>query len=223
MEQKILLVVGSPKGLKSTSAALGQYLIDKLTQQGARTETAYIYPSLKTETGQQKFFSLIDATDIIVLAFPLYVDSPPSGVMKVMEIIKERRRTLAGTAKQKLAVIINCGFPEAHQNDTALAICRKFAAESEMEWLGGLSLGGGGAIDGRPLDSIGGMARNVKLALDASAPDIAVGNPISGRALDLMAKPMMPVWLYLLAGNRGWKSQSRKNGVSNRINDCPHG
>lgn len=223
MQQKIVLVVGSPKGSKSTSAALGKYLIEKLSQQDFRMETAYIYPSLKTEETRQRFLSVIAGADIIILAFPLYVDSPPYGVIKVMEIITDRQITPVNTGKQKLAAIINCGFPEARQNDTALAVCRKFAAESGMEWLGGLSLGGGGAIDGRPLDCIGGMARNVKKALDAAASDIAGGRPISRRALDLMARPMMPIWLYLLGGNWGWKSQARKSGVRNGINDCPHG
>jgi len=52
--------------------------------------------------------------------------------------------------------------------------------------------------------------------------DIASGRSISKEAFDLMAKPMMPVWLYLLGGNWGWKYKAKKNGVSKRINECPH-
>lgn len=43
--------------------------------------------------------------------------------------------------------IVNSGFPEAFHNDTALAILRRFAAETGFQWAGGLALGGGGTID----------------------------------------------------------------------------
>lgn len=218
--QHILLIVGSPKGSKSTSGVLGKHLIDKLPH--INTDIVYLYQSLKTEQNQHIFLSRVDNADIIVLAFPLYVDSPPAAVMRAMELINQRRKNVANPRKQKIMAIINCGFPEAHQNDTALAICRKFAFESEFEWLGGLTLGGGGAVDGQPLDKLGRMSRNIKKSLDMAATDIANGGSISKEAFDLMAKPMMPVWLYLLGGNWGWKCIAKKNGVIKRINECPH-
>lgn len=222
MHKQVLLVVGSPKGLKSTSAVLGHYLAGKLPGDVFNTEPLYIYHDLKKEESGQQFLAKFDNADIIILTFPLYADSPPSAVIQAMELMTGRRSSMTAPKRQSLMVIINCGFPESSQNDTALSICRKFALEAGIEWTGGLSLGGGGAIDGRPLDEIGGMARNVKRALDIAAFDIAGGRPVSEEASDLMAKPMMPVWLYLLGGNWGWRFQARKNRAGGKLNDRPY-
>lgn len=217
-----VLLVGSPKGAKSTSESLGTYLVDPLEENGWQTEKVRINRSLKSDQGQEELLSAIDSSDLLILAFPLYVDSLPSRLIKAMEIIAEHRKAIEEPKKPQLLAIANSGFPEAHQNDTALAICRRFAKESAIEWIGGLALGGGGAIDGRSLDNAGGMVRNVKKSLDLTALALIEGKPVPQDAIDLMAKPLVPTRLYLFLGNKRWKKQAKKNGVWKKINDQPY-
>ena len=41
-------------------------------------------------------------------------------------------------------------------------------------------------------------------------------------AVDLMAKPMMPTWLYLIGGNLGWHLEARKNKVRKKLRERPY-
>lgn len=220
--KKVLLLVGSPKGAKSTSESLGTYLLDQLDEKGFQTETNRINPALKSNQSREKLLLAGDNSDLLIIAFPLYVDSLPSQLIKAMELIAERRKAMEDPKKPQLLAIINSGFPEAAQNDTALAICRRFAKESAIEWIGGLALGGGAAIDGRSLDEAGGMVRNVKKSLDLTAEALAEGKPLPQDAIDLMAKRLAPTRMYLFMGNLGWKRQAKKNGVRKSLDNRPY-
>ncbi len=120
-----------------------------------------------------------------------------------------------------LLAISNCGFPEAHQNVTALAICRQFAEETGMEWIGGLALGGGQSIDGR-LEKLGRLAGNLKKSLDLAAAALVAGKPLPEKAEALMAMPLMPKWFYLWMAKMRGRRTAIKNGVWGRINDRPY-
>ncbi|MBE0467570.1 MAG: hypothetical protein IBX71_10165 [Candidatus Desulforudis sp.] len=158
----------------------------------------------------------------MVLASPLYVDSPPYIVMRTMELIAAHRKATAPVGRPLFLAISNCGFPEAHHNDTALAIYRRFAREVGLDWAGGLALGAGESIAGRELAEAGGMVHKVRRALELSADALADGEAVPPEAVKLMAAPLMPLWLYLWGGNWGWKRQARNNGVLKSIKDRPY-
>ena len=221
IDKKVLLLVGSPKGPRSTSESLGTFLLDHLHEKGFETEKTYVYPFVKDERGHEDLFSAIDHSDILILTFPLYVDSLPSPVIEALEIIADHRREMDKPKRQKFLAICNCGFPETHQTDTALTICKRFAFEAGMEWAGGLGLGMGAAIDGKPLEKLGFMTRKIRKSFKLTAKALALGTPVPQEALDLMAKPFMPIWLYLWFGNLGWKRQAKKNGVLSKIGARP--
>lgn len=220
--KKALLLVGSPKGSRSTSHSLGTYLLERLADEGLEGDTLHISASTVSENRRHELAETVDAADITILAFPLYVDSLPSRVVAAMEHIAGLRKGRATPRENTLLAISNCGFPEARHNETALAICRRFAREASFKWAGGLSLGGGGFVDGRPLEKLGGMARSIRKSLDLAAAALAQGKPVPEEALSLMAKPLMPAWLYIMGGNMGWGSQARKNGVRNQLDARPY-
>lgn len=219
MSRHILLLIGSAKKEQSNSQSLGTYLIEKLQQKGFEAETLFVRSAVK-ET--DKFIGAIERADIIVLASPLYVDSLPYSVVRSMEQVAEHRKNLKSDKKQLFATIINCGFPEAHQNNTAIAICRRFAEEAGFGWAGGLGLGGGEAIGGKPLAKLGFMVRNVMKSLDIAAQDLADGKPISEKAVQLMAKPLMPRWFYCLIGDIMTRKHAKEHGVYKKLSDCPY-
>lgn len=219
--QKAVLFIGSPKG-ESASEALGVYLLDKLKEKGLSTDKIKINKLVSTERGQLELFDAVNQADIIIFSCPLYADSPPAPVIKAMELITENRKGKGKESRQKFIAISNCGFPEAFHNQTALEIYREFASEAGFKWLGGLALGCGPAIQGRELTKAGGMAKNIMKSLDTAANDIVEKEALSQEAVDLMARPLVPVWMYLHFAGFGWKRQAKKHGVSRRINDCPY-
>jgi hypothetical protein len=221
-KKRVLLLVGSAKHPHSTSESIGTYLIEKLQGHGFETETLFIHKSLKSDDRRNALLVAANNADIIILAFPLYVDCLPYLVIRTIELIAKNRQKKRNPMEQSLLCIVNSGFPEAHQNDTAIAICRKFASETDFKWVGGLALGAGEVINGKPLFDVKGMARHVIKSLNLTADALAAGESIPQEAKKLMAKPFIPKWMYLLVGGMRWKRDSKKHGVHKKLYDRPY-
>ena len=82
-----VLLVGSPRTKKSTSASLGGYLFERLESLGVKTQTIQIYTSINSKERMKAMYEAIDNTELVVLAFPLYVDSLPTPVIAALERI----------------------------------------------------------------------------------------------------------------------------------------
>ncbi len=220
--QTALLLIGSakPPG-QSTSEALASYLAGRLQAYGTATTTMHVARSLRTPARTGELLQAVDRADLFVLAFPLYVDSLPTLVTQALERIAAQRQAGPPRGAAPFLAIANCGFPEAHHNATALAICRQFAAAAGFTWAGGLALGAGGAVSGRPLSEAGGMVRHVAAALDQAATALAAGQPVPAEAVALMSRPLMSPRLYTLMGDMGWRLQARQHGALRRLGDRP--
>jgi hypothetical protein len=217
-----LLFIGSPKGLKSTSYGLGSYLLKKLESGGMSTETQVIGSALHSQENRERMLAAADGADLIVFSFPLYVDQLPAPVIEAAELIAAHRRLRPSNKPQKIMAVVQCGFPETLQNQPACDIMRQFAKEAAFEWAGVLAMGMGGALGGRPLEKAGGMVRKVVKAFDLSVASLLQGGNVPDEASALMAKPLIPKWLYLLFGNRGMKSQAKKHGVLKQVYARPY-
>lgn len=215
-----LLLVGSAKQPTSTSEALGSYFLERLSEQGYQIETLQIHHILRTDAGHNTLLSATDRANLVVLAFPTYIDSLPAPVTKALEIMAEHRRGQGDISQQFLA-IANCGFPESQHNYTALEICRLFAREAGFSWAGGLALGGGEALNGLPLKEAGWKARNIVKALTVASQALAKDEVIPEEAFELMGKPIVPTWIYLLVGAFGWKQRARIFGSRANLQDRP--
>jgi hypothetical protein len=221
-KKRVLLLVGSAKEGPSTSESLGAYLLEQLRAEGFTTDTLFIHTSLSSDKRREGLLRATGQADIVVIACPLYIDSLPSVVIRAMELIAKDRRAQKDLPQQKLLCIVNCGFPEARQNDTALAMCRQFAREAGFQWAGGLALGAGEAIGGRPLLKVKGMARTVIKSLDLIADALAAGTPVPQEALKKRARLFVPNWLYVWVGSMHWRRQAKKHGVYRKLDDCPY-
>ena len=218
---RAVLLVGSPRTKKSTSASLGGYLMEQLAARGIETETIQIYTTFNSAERTALAFEKLDQADLVVLAFPLYVDSLPAPVIAALEKIAAHRSSVK--TSQRFVAIANCGFPEAHHNDTALAICEEFSAQSGMTWLGSLSLGAGeGMVHGKPLNELGGQGASFRKSLDLAAAALVKGKSIPQQARDLLAKPLIPIWTYKFFGGIGWKQQAKKYGAQTIIKAQPY-
>ena len=218
-DQRVLLLVGSPKAAgRSVSEALGGYVIDKLEARGWSDRTIFIRASLQSDGGRAALLSGASDADLIILSFPLYVDSLPAPVIRAMELIAEH-----GLRENvRFAAIANCGFPEASHNNVALGICRRFADAAGLEWAGGLALGMGGALSGKRLQDQGPMAGKIIKSLDLAVEALFNGDFVPDEAIRLMAKPIIPGCMYTIVGNLSWYKQAKRYGVRDRLRDRPY-
>ena len=215
-----LLLVGSPRGETSTSASLGTYLLKLLEESGFDTAKGFIHRLVNRNEKIEELLSLVNNADLIILSFPLYVDSLPAPVIKAMELIRDNRNEKQ-KQNQDFIAISNCGFPESSQIEVALEICKNFAEEVNFNWRGGLALGGGGAVNGRSLEERGGMLRNVIKGLEITAEHLRKGEDVPNEAIALVSKSIIPSGMYKMMGNLGWRIQARRYGVLKRMKDKP--
>lgn len=215
-----LILVGSPKGRNSSSYLLGSKLADGLRNHGLTVREELVQPAIRSEEGVQRLLDAVDASDPVVVSFPLYVDSLPSPLIRLLELVAERG-SAAAKGSPRLAVIVQCGFPESHQCDTAVGICRIFAERTGMRWAGALAMGMGGSLE-RGFRKLPGGGRNVLRALEMASESLAKGGGIPGEATELIARPLMPRWMYTLFGNVGWRMRLRKNRSHRPLDYRPH-
>lgn len=223
---RALLIVGSPK-IKhpSTSGVLGGYVLERLKERGWETESLTLKRSLGREKGQAELLSRVDRADLILLAFPLYIDALPFLVTKSLEIIAAQGHPRPNGRRKKLFVVCNSGFPEATQSTLALAICHRFAVVTGMTWSGGLAMGAGEALSsGQPLTAGRSTSRppvkHVIKALDMASAALADSRPVPREAIPMIGKnpiPFVPFglwrWIFVKAGIRFWERHAAENGV----------
>ncbi|CAK7018007.1 NAD(P)H-dependent oxidoreductase [Tissierella sp.] len=207
-EKKALLLIGSPKKKNSTSESLGNYLLEGLNKKGYISEKLHIISILKDDV--EGLFAKVNDADIVIVSAPLYVDSLPSPLIKAFELIGQNRKGMSNSKSQRFISIVNNGFPESFHSNTALKICKIFVDNAGFQWLGGLAIGCGPAINGMPIKNLGGMTRNIVKSLDITIDTIAKNESIPLEAINLVSKEIIPSWLYTLIANRGWKIQARK-------------
>lgn len=219
---RALLLVGSPKvDRPSTSSELGGRVLQGLKARGWSVEARTLGPDLKAPSGRDPLFLAAEAADLILLAFPLYIDSLPCLTTLALEQLATR--PLAGKA---LALVVNNGFPEARQNEVALAIGARFAEATGMVWAGAVALGAGEALcSGEPLAPRQGSTHppvgHVLAGLEQATQALAEGRPIPPTASACMDRSPIPglpfrlwVLLFRVLGGRGFRQQARARGIN---------
>ena len=125
---------------------IAEYLASRLQEIHVDVEIKHVHQAI--DGGKEdELFDAIDRAEAVVLLFPLYVDSLPSGVVRFFELFLERKGENGGKGKPFYA-IINSGFPESIQSTVALEICVLFARDTGFAWNGGGAVGGG-SVAGR--------------------------------------------------------------------------
>jgi multimeric flavodoxin WrbA len=220
--RRSLLLVGSPKTRKSTSNSLGGYLFERLGAQGIQTKTVFLHTVLRNATKMQAMLEALDEADLVTLAFPIYVDTLPAPVTEALERIAAHRQGSEPSQRPLFTAIANCGFPEAHHCDTALAICEYFARQSGFKWAGSLALGGGQMLNGVPLVEAGGMAIRIRQSLEDTAVALAAGKAIPVSAQQMMARPVIPNLGYRAMSSLRWLADARRYGVLRSLRSRPY-
>ncbi len=200
----ILLMNGSPKKASSASRTillgLEQYIRER--EKSGSSCTVTHCQALEADIAER-----VKACNILVLAFPLYVDGVPSHLLSVMEKLQ---RAAAVSSGMRIYAIVNCGFYEGEHCRTALEIASHWCARCGGVWGGGLGFGGGGGLD--MMDSVPmgyGPKKSLGTELGLIAEDIFAG---SGTGLRY-ARVNFPSFLYKLGGQTGWVMMAKANGL----------
>ena len=212
---RLLLLAGSPKPIeKSGSARMGGLVCKGLEEREWTSETLHLHTAVRSESGIADMLAAIDRADVIALAAPLYVDSLPAPTLRALERIAAHRRGQAHDRPTRFVAIVLCGFVEPSQNETCQCLLEQFAARARLDWVGSISLGGGG------IDGFG--KRRIHRALELLVESIDEEILLSAYVKELTGKPAMPRWLYILGGNAMWRKAAKANGIADQLRAKPY-
>ena len=207
---KSLLLVGSPRGIKSTSTIVGEYLMNLLREKELETDTLWLIKQFSSKEKMNQVLEAIDKADIVILAAPLYDDCQPFIVAKTMEAIASSGKSMK---KKRLFIIKNSGFGETiHITAVSLSIYKKFAESVGFKWAGSLAIGGGEMFrgaHGKKLDDSGIFAKRLKRSLGNIAEDLENKKSYPDETFEIprIFKSKLFMWI----GNQRWKSGAKKN------------
>ena len=195
---EVLIVNASPRAPISHSKEYGRLLGECL----CKTENVCVQHTIALREKQvEESVVRTQTADHVVLVFPLYVDSVPVTVLslfsKLAQIYAEKQAPFV------MHVVINCGFLESYQNNTAVSIVRLFCKRQGISFGSVLRIGSGEAILGTPFQ------KRVEAALNKLAQSI-----ISGEAQTYSVQMPLPKWLFIRASNRFWLKRGQKNGLT---------
>ena len=218
--RKALLLVGSPRMASSNSMAVGSYLMNRLEQKGVAIEVIHVYQALRSDALWQKLLETIGNTDLVILCFPLYIDTLPALLLLAMRRLAAEMKPVSGKG---FVAIANSGFIESSHSENALGSCALFARQTGFEWRGSIAIGGGeGLIRRTPLDKQQGPVVPLKLALDQVAEALSNGDLLPEEERRRIARPFVPAWLFRMAGTMQWKKKAARSGMTDHLDDRPY-
>lgn len=211
-----LILNGSPRGKKSSSESLANYMKKLFETEGIESEIILILTQLNKEERIKEMVEKIKSADYVVLFAPLYDDCQPSFVTKTMEIIAEEKMNLSNKV---FIPIINCGLPEPEQiSEGVIPIYNRFATTVGFKWGGSLAIGGGEGIQGRfgkQLDEIGTFAKNAIEALNDIVQSLVSEIQYPNVEIILVPKIFYKwplVNLMTSINTKSWKKMAEKKG-----------
>ncbi len=214
------LWIGSPRGMRSVSAALGRYLLDGLSARGFQVDDHLVYAALGSTDRMAALLEAAMSADLLIIAAPIYVDGLPAGLVEAMEALHTAHHAADSRRVQRLVAITNSGYPELTHHHVAVRMLELLAQDQGMRWDGALCVGAGAALGGGTLPASG-MTRRLRTGLNQAATDLASNQPIGAEARQNVQAPLMPAWLYTLAATWHWRQSARRLGTAKRLKDTP--
>ncbi len=213
----ITAINGSPKGEKSNSREIISMIQSMLPPE---TEWNIISSIRHTEKIDAAVLEKYVSSDVLLIAFPLYVDSLPASLMQFLSLYEKGYRQFAKEGKQqRVFAVANCGFYEGQQNELALKVVEHFCESAGLAWCGGAGIGTGEMILGlKSVPGEAGIKKSVTHALRSIADAIS---SCDGRAAgNIYTQHNFPWILYKIAGEMGWRKMVKKNGLNRKQIDA---
>lgn len=210
---KITAINGSPKLKDGVSGMLISQL-EHISE--IEIPTFQAVQLLQPGDDAAQFAALLD-TDVLLIVFPLYVDSLPAPLLKVLTLL-ERAAKLSNRKLPTVYAVVNCGFYDAVHNRLAFQMIENFCSRAGLSWGYGIGIGGGGIIATQSGHMEKGVASGVYAALRKMSDVILHGDK---PAQNVFVTPGFPRFLYKFGGHIGWRQLAKKNGVKS-LDARPH-
>ena len=199
---KICIINGSPKAGKSTSGLLIGYLMPFI-----KGNEIITYNVCKMDFSQIQF-SPIQSSDVLIFAFPLYIDSINSALLRFLIELQKR-----GFKNKNINVycIINNGFYEGRQNHIAASIMQNWSKAAGLAYCQTLGIGAGEMLPFFKDIPLGhGPNKSIGIAIQKLCQNILSLN----QGEDLFISPDWPRFLWKIQASLCfWYPRAKKNGL----------
>lgn len=199
---KICIINGSPKESKSTSELLIGYLMPFI-----KGNEIITYNVCKTDFSKTQF-SQIQSSEVLIFAFPLYIDSINSLLLRfLIELQKREFRN----KNINVYCIINNGFYEGRQDHVAADIMQNWCKAAGLTYGQTLGIGAGEMLPFFKDIPLGhGPNKNIGIALQKLSQNILSLN----QGEDLFITPNWPRFLWKIQASLCfWYPRAKKNGL----------
>ena len=204
----ITAIDGSPKPKDSNS---GKYL-NAVTKQLESEHTVKTY-SIAISPLSEDAITAIMQSDILLFAFPLYVDGIPANMLNQM-IILERAFHERNHMDTIVYVIVNNGFYEGEQNVNAIEMVKHFCKRAGITFGQGIGIGTG-EMQGQMISQGMPVGKAVLTNLGNSFDLLVHHIRERESASNLYVRPNFP-WrgFQIMSHQTFWKPKAKANGVS---------
>lgn len=189
------LINGSPKIRLSSSMNFLQELSKKIDK--------YNLFELRKDK-YDVIINSIEKSDVIVLSFPLYVDSPTSIVLSFLDYIVDNKIKLTN---KLIYVIVNCGFRESVQNKTAVNILKNWCMKVDAKYMGSLQIGAGEMVGHNEYNFISRKVKKAVLKFSDIVKDKRQTDDIHA-TVDFFTNKM-----FCFVANCFWNKRGRENNL----------
>lgn len=209
---KICIINGSPKASKSTSELLIEYFMPFI-----RGNEIITYNACKTDFSEIQF-SQIQSSEVLIFAFPLYIDSINSHLLRFLIELEKR-----GFVNKNINVycIINNGFYEGWQNHVAADIMKNWCKTTDLTYGQTLGIGAGEMLPFLKDIPLGhGPNKNIGIALQKLSCNVLSLK----KEKDLFISPNWPRFLWKIQASlsvwypRAKKNRLKRKDLKNKVN-----
>jgi hypothetical protein len=208
----IAFINGSPRPEGKSNSGIMLNLLKSKIGEGHAFFDYHVDCHVIKDNMSDEMFEKLNAMDVFVLAFPLYVDAIPSHLFEMM-VQFEAYRHLNDRNKKPISVyvIMNNGFYEGRANRIALKIVENWCLRSGLSYRQGIGQGAGEMLSVIRKVPLGhGPLKNSGKVLDELSANMLSHKKGETR----LFSPNFPYFGWLFMANNGfWIPQAKKNGL----------
>ena len=210
---RVSIVNGSPKAKDSTSEQIIRQMVDFFGESAMVQHFHAVQLAREGLPGEAAADIL--KGDAILFVFPLYVDSLPVSLIKLLSALDAEIGSGSDAAQiadmPHVYTVVNCGFFEAKQTAPAVSMIKHFADRTGLSWGYGIGIGGGGMLAAMSGDwskgPIAGVYRELCKMAEAIKEKASIPN--------VFISPGIPRFVYKIAAEFNMKRYAKKSGVKN--------
>jgi len=217
---RLAIFNGSPRTKKSNTGILLSDLIKGFSSTEADTIESYY---LNSDSRRKEAAKAFQESDLVILAFPLYVHAMPAIVMTWLEMLEP----ISPEKQVKMGFIVQSGLPEPRQSRAVEAFLKKLPKKLGCDFIGSAVRGDVEMMRFAPAF----MFRSMHRAFEDLGKQLATKGEFDQGTVNKLAGPeIIPSWrqnifrLFKAVGlaDKYWVDTLKKNNALDRCFDAPY-